>query len=808
MMKNILKKQKGISLVVLVITITVLVIITNVLIYNLRDNLGIENVKAMQNDIANLRDKVASYYNQYGKLPINEVYKYTNIDAVRGSGVISEQVDTGDFYVLDLNSIENLTLNNGKDYKNLTLNLTQNEINEFTDLYIINENSGNIFYVKGVEINGNIYYTDYNKEDIDTKGVDLRYVEGVKIPAGFYYVGGSKDEGIVISDAQGDDLENTKHGNQFVWVPVDKTSFDTVFKRVEGYSNGELDIFLPQTGEADRNGGNSYLQVNGIYESATTQKEAQEMYKSVKNYGGFYIGRFEAGKDSSGNVISQKGVTVYNNIKCGNSLTDDAGGALEKARGMYTDKTKYGVTSTLCYGVQWDATLNFIDPNYITNEVNGKPNCSYNSYVRDSTGKGNYLDEDASNNPGLTGNKSEYEIKNIYDMAGNLWEYTMETYGTYKRIARGGGFTATTNTAPSSIRTSYTISKEYEHFGFRVTLYLNIDSEWSEAYDKEGIYTDENGDKAYIPAGFSVNKVENTINDGLVVKDSNNNEYVWIPVPVSVTKDLETEAEIEQKLIEYVGDYRQEEYSDTWYEGCGLTESEYNNLKNKMLRSIQENEGFYIGRYETGIEGTHTDTSKARMSHTDITSSSPKAVIKQDMIPYNYIYCREAQVLASNVNTNEDYTTSLMFGIQWDLVAKYIERSKKLTKSEIMVSGVNWGNNKDSNFTIYRGKYAEWNTETLKLNGWNSISGQYLKNSEQLILLTTGASERNKVLNIYDFCGNLWEWTLETDGNYCVVRGAGFDSPSNRFSCSSYVCLKKDYSQSDVTIRTALFKNV
>ena len=47
------------------------------------------------------------------------------------------------------------------------------------------------------------------------------YHNGVPIPKGFYYVGGEKDTGLVISDAEGDDLDNLKHGNQFVWVPVD-----------------------------------------------------------------------------------------------------------------------------------------------------------------------------------------------------------------------------------------------------------------------------------------------------------------------------------------------------------------------------------------------------------------------------------------------------------------------------------------------------------------------------------------------------------------------------------------------------------
>ena len=46
--------------------------------------------------------------------------------------------------------------------------------------------------------------------------------ENVPIPEGFYYVGGTKSEGVVISDAPNDDLDNSKQGNQFVWVPVNQ----------------------------------------------------------------------------------------------------------------------------------------------------------------------------------------------------------------------------------------------------------------------------------------------------------------------------------------------------------------------------------------------------------------------------------------------------------------------------------------------------------------------------------------------------------------------------------------------------------
>ena len=131
-------------------------------------------------------------------------------------------------------------------------------------------------------------------------------------------------------------------------------------------------------------------------------------------------------------------------------MTNVAGGAVEVARGMYDSSKKtttnenYGVVSTLCYGVQWDAALNFIDSNYITNEVEveGKlqPNCATDSYVRKSAGKGWYS--------GVTGNsthstgidvdaQASNKVKNIYDMAGNVWEWTMESSSSNNRAYRG-----------------------------------------------------------------------------------------------------------------------------------------------------------------------------------------------------------------------------------------------------------------------------------------------------------------------------------------------------------------------------------
>ena len=77
-----------------------------------------------------------------------------------------------------------------------------------------------------------------------------------------------------------------------------------------------------------------------------------------------------------------------------------------------------------------------------------------------------------------------------------------------------------------------------------------------------------------------------------------------------------------------------------------------------MLKSVYTYGGFWIGRYEAGIEGSIEDISKARTAHTGITiGTSPKAISQKDAIPYNWLYCSEAQALASEMTPNNNYTS-------------------------------------------------------------------------------------------------------------------------------------------------------
>ena len=194
------------------------------------------------------------------------------------------------------------------------------------------------------------------------------------------------------------------------------------------------------------------------------------MVSSVTKNKGFYIGRYEVGKDKDNNVVVQKGVDVYNNIRWSNS--DDMNNEIGKAY-------ENSVTSTLVYGIQWDATMQFFDNRYI----DGIPtDYIANSYVSNSAGKGwyinNYTTGNLSHKTGIDltdeNGKILNKVKNIYDMAGNVFEWTMEAYKTYGRVCSGGSYGSSGSNFPASFRTYNSPSVSSDYLGFRIALYIGI----------------------------------------------------------------------------------------------------------------------------------------------------------------------------------------------------------------------------------------------------------------------------------------------------------------------------------------------
>ena len=328
-----------------------------------------------------------------------------------------------------------------------------------------------------------------------------------------------------------------------------------------------------------------------------------------------------------------------------------------------------------------------------------------------------------------------------------------------------------------------------------------------------------------LPEGSTV--IEPDANKGIVIKDKNNNEWVWIEVPkdevfsgltidTSGTLTDQNYEDIKNKMIDYAQTYRSS-YTDEWYDGCGLTQQEYTKVYQTMLKSIYTYGGFWIGRYESGIEGSITDLTEARTSSSErITiGASPKAISQKDAIPYNYVYCSEAQMLANEMTPNSSYTSSLMFGIQWDLVCKFLERELIIT--QIKDASMGWGNYCDAKIeNIASGKYAIDGTNSQKLGEWTKIISAFTKSNSgdnARVLLGTGISEYTKKMNIYDFAGNEAEFTLEkslpSSCGYvpCVIRGADYIYAGYNHSASWRQYAGIDVIEGNMGFRTTLYAN-
>ena len=306
---------------------------------------------------------------------------------------------------------------------------------------------------------------------------------------------------------------------------------------------------------------------------------------------------------------------------------------------------------------------------------------------------------------------------------------------------------------------------------------LNKVSEWidKQANGNGGgstILPDETDEtKPYLPSGFT--KDENTnLDNGLVIRDGAGNEYVWVEVSTSIydNADYNTETntgdkkpaskddaeKIEYCLKKYASAYRKDGFADEYIEdtttGWFTGKTAYDNAKKTMLASVYENGGFYVGRYEAGISGF-------RAAYENDPTEVPSS--KQNMFPYTNITRTQAKQLAEKINAG-GRTSSLMFGIQWDLMLAFIQNKGGVDEATLTTDSTNIGNYCNNKWSITNNK-AKYST-----NGTSWNDGAYTK-EEGTVLLTTGASDSFAKMNIYDVAGNVFEWTLEGDQEYSSV---------------------------------------
>ena len=227
---------------------------------------------------------------------------------------------------------------------------------------------------------------------------------------------------------------------------------------------------------------NSILNTN--YSDATSfgtvlQKQYNEMVEKVKNAGGFLVGRYETSNMGTKQVASKRGTTsgissvTWYKMYARQSLYSNE--VLKKVN-TNNQTTK---TSSMIWGSQYDQIMI-----WMKGEASSEQAQSIGKYyITNGVGKGNYGEitidgkkiEDGNDNPSApasTGSQETYRVKNIYDLAGNVYEWTLEAHNTNDRVRRGAYYPLiyADDTRPDVRYGSFpTLSNS--GFGSRLTLY-------------------------------------------------------------------------------------------------------------------------------------------------------------------------------------------------------------------------------------------------------------------------------------------------------------------------------------------------
>ena len=249
------------------------------------------------------------------------------------------------------------------------------------------------------------------------------------------------NKGIVIVDNAitydgGNSTGTVPDFNEYVWVPIpNPENFkSTAWTTPSGFDgNGDLVIGTGVTHPIANAPTTDEEKLNKYWDDSTTQ-EYQDMIDSVEHYKGFYIGRYEASEGTGSVAQSKRNVSTWTDVPQTTAIT------------ACTNNTKTP-NMHLIYGIEWDSTLNWLKDNATISSSNqgATKTMELADIQTDSRSWGNYNNStgDAEANSGSkqnTGYSEYWKANNIYDLAGNVYEWTQEKYSTGTHRAYRGGY--------------------------------------------------------------------------------------------------------------------------------------------------------------------------------------------------------------------------------------------------------------------------------------------------------------------------------------------------------------------------------
>ena len=198
------------------------------------------------------------------------------------------------------------------------------------------------------------------------------------------------------------------------------------------------------------------------------EKEFNNMVASVEKYGGFYIGRYETGNINQDTPVIQKGNTNISSQTWYNMYK-----RCKNIKGANTN-----VETGMIWGNQWDRTLMWlIETGSKTKEQIADDSTSWGNYYNATFEYVNSSGSTATKNEGSstripTGSAEYTKANNIYDLAGNVRDWTMEAFSTSYRVYRGGDFISNGDVYPADGRYNYYPTSSTYHCGCRSALYI------------------------------------------------------------------------------------------------------------------------------------------------------------------------------------------------------------------------------------------------------------------------------------------------------------------------------------------------
>ena len=492
-----MKKQestnKGITLIALVITIIVLLILAGVALATLTGDSGIlnnaENAKENTN-LANIKEKVqlAIMEHKVGQYSEGKTLK-EYLESAGATNVTEDgtegQLDGYNF------KIENgvVTVTKGSVEETPpppTSKLTPEEKTALANNGIAELTAEEIALLENAD--------DLTNSE-NAKNIKAVLTGGVVIPTNFTYVEGTKDTGVVVSVVGANNVVS-----EFVWVPVDEISTMTQLQTgsTENYqgklydswtatsstlktdwtpgttnkrepslvtnSSDDKSAVLSEVTGTNHDAAESLYAEGGIFNGYFTDAKAfgqamqddyNSMVESVIKYKGFYIGRYET---------SINGETVASTT----GTEDTRPMASKKWYEMYklqrefsnSDASLSAVKSSMVWGSQYDAMLNWV----IETETDAAKIIATTNASHDNSTNGAYR-------PGTeTVEGKTDKINNIYDLEGNVTEWTLEANYTYSRVLRGGYYSLAHS--PSERRDNWVSASGSAYYGSRATLYI------------------------------------------------------------------------------------------------------------------------------------------------------------------------------------------------------------------------------------------------------------------------------------------------------------------------------------------------